>query len=212
VPAGVWHVGWRRRWEYVVVGKWVLHTAPGKTKFMLMRICYASGAPNSLDIPGRTIARPETDHQRLALQKLGINEEVIPPVLHQVHSEQNAHLSTGGAGGVRGRQDAGGRGSGQDRSGAAKVGPHHVHCSPMGHHSTAEQPDTQTNGTTVNTGWALRLIWATTRKPTTRSALPSPGLWKTLQDDRQHRRWFTIFTDAQVAIRRMASEEPGPGG
>jgi ribonuclease HI len=34
---------------------------------------------------------------------------------------------------------------------------------------------------------------------------------ETLQDDGQHRRWFAIFTDAQAAIRRMASEETGPG-
>jgi len=39
----------------------------------------------------------------------------------------------------------------------------------------------------------------------------SQGCWNRLHEDRQRPERVTIFTDAQAAIRRMASEEPGPG-
>jgi len=43
------------------------------------------------------------------------------------------------------------------------------------------------------------------------SVPPSPGHWKPLQGDRQYRRRLQPSPMPQAAIKRMASEEPGPG-
>ena len=56
---------------------------------------------------------------------------------------------------------------------------------------------------------ASKRTWATTRRPTMQSAPPSHGAGGRIEKTIPER--VTIFTDAQGAIKRMASEELGPG-
>jgi len=59
-------------------------------------------------------------------------------------------------------------------------------------------------------GGASKPTWSATKEPTMQNAPLSPGHWELLREETTPER-ATIFTDAQAAIKRMASEVPGPG-
>jgi len=62
----------------------------------------------------------------------------------------------------------------------------------------------------ANPGWASKLTWATARGYDAECAALARALETTSRRQTIPER-VTIFADAQAAIRRMASEEPGPG-
>jgi len=64
-------------------------------------------------------------------------------------------------------------------------------------------------GRTANAGLASKAIWATTRRLMMQGVLPLQGLWKQCEAEDNLEK-VTIFTDAQAAIRRIASDEPFP--
>jgi len=57
----------------------------------------------------------------------------------------------------------------------------------MSHDWTMEPPDTRWFGRAANPGWASKLTWATTRRPTTQRAPLSQGRWNRVHEDRQCR-------------------------